>query len=48
MVNIILAGLAPLEIAPVLSSANLFALEKKNWGVRLIAVEETLRRLPAK
>ena len=47
LVNIILAGLVPSEIAPVLSSANLFALKEKDGGVRPIAVGETLRRLPA-
>ena len=43
LVNIILAGLIPSEIAPVLSSANLFALKKKDGRVRPIAVGETLR-----
>ena len=36
--SIILAGLIPSEVAPVLSSANLFALKKKDGGVRPIAV----------
>ena len=48
LVNIILAGLVPSETAPVLSSANLFELKKKDGGVRPIAIGETLRRLPAK
>ena len=43
-----MTGLEPSEIAPVLSSANLLALKKKDVGVRPIAVGETLRRLPAK
>ena len=48
LVNIILTDLVSSEIAPVLFSANLFALKKKDGGVRPISVGETLRRLSAK
>ena len=48
LVNIIMTGLVTSEIPPVLSSAILFALRKKDGGMRPIAVGETLRQLPAK
>ena len=48
LVNFILAGLAPPEIAPMLSGANILALKKKDGGVRPIAVGEILHRFPAK
>jgi hypothetical protein len=48
-VNILAAGKAPPELAPLLSGANLFAANKKLQGeYRPIAVGEVLRRLTGK
>ena len=46
--SLVLSGRTPLSIRPYFFGANLFALEKKDGGVRPIAVGCTLRRLAAK
>ena len=45
VVNILLAGKAPIEIAPWVAGAPLYPLKKKDGGVRPIAVGEIFRRL---
>ena len=47
-VNTLAAGKMPAEFRPYFFSANLFALGKKDDGVRPIAVGNTLRRLASK
>ena len=46
--NFVLTGEVHVEIRPFLFGASLTALNKKDGGVRLIAVGCTLRRLVAK
>ena len=46
--NLCLAGRVPVEIQPVFCGASLCALNKKDGGIRPIAVGSTLRRLIAK
>jgi hypothetical protein len=46
--NVVLDGKIPPAIQPVFCGASLFALSKKNGGIRPIAVGCTLRRLVAK
>ena len=46
--NLCLAGRVPAEIQPVFCGASLCALNKKDGGIRPIAVGSTLRRLIAK
>ena len=46
--SLVLSGGTPLSIRPYFFGANLFALEKKDGGVRPIAVGCTLRRLAVK
>jgi hypothetical protein len=46
--NTLARGEAPLELAPFLAGASLFALEKKDGGIRPIAIGEILRRLVGK
>ena len=48
LVNLILKDKIPEVIRPIFFGANLFALEKKDGGVRPIAVGSTLRRLTTK
>ena len=48
MMDIILQGKAPRAVCPYFFGASLVALEKKDGGVRPIAVSRTLRRLAAK
>ena len=48
LINLILAGKVPDEICPVLFGASLIALNKKDGGIRPIAVGCTLRRIAAK
>ena len=45
VVNVLLAGKVPKEIAPWIAGAPLYPLNKKDGGVRPIAVGEILRRL---
>ena len=47
-VNLLLRGVCPPEVQPVLFGGNLIALEKKSGGIRPIAVGYTWRRLAAK
>ena len=47
-VNLLLRGVCPPEIRPVLFGGNLIALGKKSGGIRPIAVGYTWRRLAAK
>ncbi len=46
--NLVLAGETPAQVCPVFFGASLTALNKKDGGVRLIAVGCTLHRLVAK
>ena len=48
MVNLLCAGRAPPTILPYLCGATLLACNKKNGGLRPIAVGEVLRRLTSK
>ena len=48
VINVLAAGQAPVEVAPYLCGAPLYALKKKCGGIRPIAVGETLRRWTAK
>ena len=48
MVQLLARGDAPEELAPYLAGAKLFGAEKKDGGIRPIAVGESLRRLTAK
>ena len=48
LVNLLARGEAPASIAECLAGATLIALEKKDGGVRPIAVGDTLRRLVGK
>jgi hypothetical protein len=48
LADIMLAGKVPKEICPILYGASLTALNKKDGGIRPIAVGCTLRRLVAK
>lgn len=48
LVNIILSGSVPELVLPVLAGASLTAFNKKDGGIRPIAVGDTLRRLSAK
>ena len=48
LVNLILAGNVPSSIQPILFGAAVTAFNKKEGGVRPIAVGETVRRLSAK
>ena len=47
-VNLLLRGVCPPEVQPVLFGGNLIVLEKKSGGIRPIAVGYTWRRLAAK
>ena len=47
-VNVVLQGDLPTKAREILFGGRLIALQKKDGGVRLIAVEYTLRRLAAK
>ena len=47
-VNSILAGLTPASVTPILFGGSLIALEKKDGGIRPIAVGYVWRRLTAK
>jgi len=48
LVNLLLAGKCPPEVATVLFGGRLFALQKKSGGVRPIAIGYTWRRLAVK
>ena len=48
LINLVLAGRTPTSIRPFFFGATLIALQKKEGGVRPIAVGNTLRRLAAK
>jgi len=48
LVNLLLEGKCPPEVATVLFDGRLFALEKKSGGVRPIAIGYTWRRLADK
>jgi len=48
LLNMILAGRCPSDVAPVFFGGRLLALNKKSGGVRPIAVSFTLRRLTSK
>lgn len=48
LINIMLAGKVPEAITDILYGANLCALQKKDGGIRPIAVGTTFRRLAAK
>ena len=48
LVNLLLQGNCPLEVATILFGGRLFALQKKSGGVRPIAIGYTWRRLAAK
>ena len=48
IVNTILAGSVPESILPAFAGASLTAFNKKDGGIRPIAVSDTLRRLSAK
>ena len=48
LVNILLAGHLPSEVAPYFCGARLFGGKKKDGGLRPIAVGEVLRRLTSK
>ncbi len=48
VVNIMAAGLAPHALAPLLASAPLAPLLKKDGGIRPVAIGEVLRRLVSK
>ena len=47
-VNLLLAGVCPVDVQPILFGGNLIALAKKCGGVRPIVVGSTWRRLVAK
>jgi hypothetical protein len=47
-VNLLLSGVCPAEIVPLLFGGRLIALQKKTGGLRPIVVGFTLRRLAAK
>jgi hypothetical protein len=47
-VNMLLAGQCPRQIAPIFFGGRLIALDKKDGGIRPIAIGLTLRRLAAK
>jgi len=47
-VNLLLAGICPVEVRPLLFGGNLTALSKKDGGIRPIAVGSVLRRVVAK
>jgi len=48
LINLLLEGRCPLEVATVLFGGRLFALQKKSGGVRPIAIGYTWHRLAAK
>ena len=48
MVKLLVAGLAPQEVVPHLCGATLLPCQKKNGGLRPIAIGEVLRRLTSK
>ena len=48
LVNVIVSNRLPAYLAPVLLGANVTALNKKNGGVRPIAIGETVRRIACK
>jgi len=48
VVNVLFRGDVPADVAPFLASADLFALEKPDGGVRPIACGLTIRRLAGK
>ena len=48
VVNLMVAGLVPPEVAPYLCGARLHAAKKKDGGIRPIAVGNLLRRLTSK
>jgi len=47
-VNLVIAGLCPSNVAPILFGGRLLALSKKTGGIRPIAIGFTLRRLASK